>query len=200
MRHIQKISTILLLAVIVQARTLPGKSSFAARISNFSEEFGFGRMISPMAMVLIDGSLEYSSGRSESKAGANLSSGPTQSEFLLTVYPEYRFYILPRNRVVPYFGFYGVMGIGSSAAEKPTGTSITAENGSSLKLGAGASVGAEFFINRYISLAAHARLAQYTYETQKKETDTGFTLVENIKVQHRIGIQLEPGLYVRLYF
>ena len=200
MIHIQKITLILLLAVVIQARTLPGKSSFAARISDLGDEFGFGRMISPTAMVLIDGSLEYVSRNSESKAGANVAPGPTQSEFLLTVYPEYRFYMLPRNRVVPYLGFYGIVGIGSSAAEKPTGTSVTAENGSSLILGAGASIGAEFFLNRYVSLSAHARLAQYTYENSKLETDTGFTLVENKQINHRIGVHLEPGLYVRLYF
>lgn len=192
---------ILLLAMAsLNARTLPGKSSFAAKITNFGQEFGFGRMISPTAMVLIDGSLDYSAERSESKAGANVSQGPTVSSFALTIYPEYRFYLLPRNRVVPYFGFYGIVGIGSSAAEKPTGTSVTAENGSSLTLGAGASVGAEFFFNRYISLAAHARLAQYTYENTKLETDTGFTLVEDTQISHCISFRLEPALYVRIYF
>ncbi len=192
---------ILLLAMAsLNARTLPGKSSLAARVSNFGQEFGFGRMISPTAMVLIDGSLDYNSERSESKAGANVSPGPTKSSFSLTIYPEYRFYFMPRNRVVPYFGFYGIVGIGSDATEKPTGTSITAENGSSLTLGAGASFGAEFFLNRYVSLTAHARFAQYTYENTKMETDTGFTLIEDTQINHRIGIRLEPALYVRIYF
>jgi len=200
MRRLQILAILILTAASLNARTLPGKSSFAAGITNLGQEFGFGRMISPTAMVLIDGSLEYTSGRSESKAGANVASGPTQSTFLVTVYPEYRLYLLPRNRVVPFFGFYGVIGIGSSAAEKPTGTSVTAENGSSLALGAGASIGAEFYLNSYISLAAHARLAQYTYENAKLETDTGFTVVENTQTSHHIGIELEPALYVRIYF
>ena len=200
MRRLQILTILILTAAALNARTLPGKSSFSAGITNLGQEFGFGRMISPTAMVLIDGSLDYTSGRCESKAGANVSSGPTHSSFLLTVYPEYRFYLLPRNRVVPFFGFYGVIGIGSSAAEKPTGTSITAENGSSLTLGAGASIGAEFYLNNYISLAAHARLAQYTYENAKLETDTGFTKVENTQINHHIGIELEPARYVRIYF
>ena len=41
------------------ARTQPGKSSFAARVTNFGNEFGFGRMISPTAMVLVDTNLEF---------------------------------------------------------------------------------------------------------------------------------------------
>lgn len=200
MKRLPVLSVLILIATALSARTLPGKSSFAAGITNLGHEFGFGRMISPTAMVLIDGNLDYTSGRSESKSGANVASGPTESAFLLSVYPEYRFYLLPRNRVVPFFGFYGVIGIGSSAAEKPTGLSVTAENGSSLSLGAGASIGAEFYLNNYISLAAHARLAQYTYENAKMETDTGFTVVENTQISHHIGIELEPALYVRIYF
>ena len=55
---------VLLASTTVFARTQPGKSSFAARVTNFGNEFGFGRMISPTAIVLIDADLEFVS-RSE---------------------------------------------------------------------------------------------------------------------------------------
>ena len=109
-------------------------------------------------------------------------------------------YILPRNRVVPYLGLYGLLGIGSTSSEEPTGTSITAKNGSNLTLGGGATLGAEFFLNNFISLTAHARFAQYSFTSEKMETNTGFSVIEDIEKIHRFGLQFEPALYVRIYF
>ena len=182
------------------ARTQPGKSSFAARVTNFGNEFGFGRMISPTAMVLIDANLEFVSQSEETKVGSNTSKGDIRGSFALNAFPEYRMYIMPRNRVVPFFGMYGLLGIGSTSAEEPTGTSVTAKNGSTLILGAGATLGAEFFLNNFISLAAHARFAQYSFTSEKMETDTGFSVVEQIEHTHRFNMEFEPALYVRVYF
>lgn len=182
------------------ARTQPGKSSFAARVTNFGNEFGFGRMISPFAMVLLDASLEFVSQSQESQIASATLKGDVQSNFSLLAYPEYRMYILPRNRVVPYFGLYGLVGFGSTSAEKPVDDCVIAVNGRTLALGAGATLGAEFFLNDFISLSAHTRFAQYSFTNDKTETASCLSIVENIQQTHRFNLQFEPALYVRLYF
>ncbi|MBN1560023.1 hypothetical protein JW998_07215 [candidate division KSB1 bacterium] len=182
------------------ARTQPGKSSFAARVTEFGHEFGFGRMISPVAMVLLDADLEFISHSEESLVASTTLKGDVRSSFSLAAYPEYRMYILPRNRVVPYFGLYGLVGFGSTSAEEPEGNCVFAKNGRTLTLGAGATLGAEFFLNDFISLSVHTRFAQYSFTSSKMETDLCLSTVEDIDKTHRFSVQFEPALYVRIYF
>lgn len=200
MKNFMPCMLVLLACSSLSARTQPGKSSFAARVSDFGNEFGFGRMISPVAMVLLDASLEFVSQSQESHVASSTLKGDAQSSFSLAAYPEYRMYILPRNRVVPYFGLYGLVGFGSSSAEVPEEDCVIAENGWTLVLGAGATLGAEFFLNDHISLSAHTRFAQYSFMNNKMETESCLSTVEDVQQTHRFSMQFVPALYVRLYF
>lgn len=199
---------LLLACTTLFARTQPGKTAFAARVTSFPAkndttgyEFGFGRMLSPGSMILLDFSLSFYTDRDEERSGTNTNVYPWDRKLSIAGYPEYRFYIAPRNRVVPYFGLYGLLGIDTKSFKTKQGNAIVlAREEFDLKLGGGATLGAEFFFNDFISLAAHARFAQYSF-TSKKGTDyTKRPTIVSINNAHQFRLNFQPALYVRLYF
>ncbi|MBN1482170.1 hypothetical protein EH223_07930 [candidate division KSB1 bacterium] len=199
---------LLLASSTLFARTQPGKTAFAARITSFPAkkdtagyEFGFGRMLSPGSMILLDLNLLFYTDRDEERTGTITNISPWDRRFAVAGYPEYRFYISPRNRVVPYFGFYGLIGIDTKSIKTKQGNAIVlAREEFGLTLGGGATLGAEFFFNDFISLAAHARFAQYSFSSNK---DTDYMMSPariSINNAHQFRLNFQPALYVRLYF
>lgn len=182
------------------ARTHPGKSSIAARLTDFGQEFGYGRMISPVNMLLADIDMNFASSDEESKAGETKTEGPFQSTFEFTFWPEYRYYMAPTRKLSPYFGVFGMLGVGKSSSETPAGDQVNKTSGSSLSVGLGASAGVELFLSEYLSLAIHARVAQYTFKSTQSETDTGFSKVEQNRKQNSFKVDIDPAIYVRIYF
>lgn len=193
---------LLIISAVLSAKTQPGKSSLAAGLTELGKEFGFGRMVSSSGMLLLDGSISFESTSEESLYGDQSSDGPQTDAFHLTLYPEYRIYLLPQAKATPYFGVHGVLGIGSTSSEEPTTGNITTTvtNGSSFTIGIGASFGVEYFLNSNVSLSAHARLAQFAGRTTKTETDNGFNLSEFTEKSTTISVELQPALYIRIYF
>lgn len=200
MKRLMPLLLMLILASSLFARTQPGKSSLAARLTDFGHEFGVGRMTTPTSMILVDGSIQYVSSSEESTVGSQTINGPQSDNFMLYVFPEYRYYVLPRNQVTPYIGVFGVFGYGMSSREETVGTNVTVTNSTHLKFGVGASFGVEFFLNNNVSLSAHSRLAQFASETQRSESDNGFNAQEDVTKISRLDVQVEPALYVRIYF
>ncbi len=199
----KRLLPLLLILVLISAgfsRTQPGKSSLAARLTDFGHEFGFGRMTTPTSMILLDASVHYTSSSEESTVGSQTVSGPQSDDFMMYFFPEYRYYVLPRGAVTPYIGVFGVFGFGMSSSEQTAGTNVTVTNGSALAFGVGASFGAEFFLNNNVSLVAHSRLAQFSSESQKSESDNGFQTQEDVHRTSTLSVQIEPALYVRIYF
>lgn len=197
MKRFVPIVLALLMCTVLYAKTQPGKSCLSARVTNFGHEFGYGKMISETAMFLIDGELVYTSGSSEAETSAGTFDGPKTSDFGLQLYPEYRVYTLPSNRVNPYFGVYGLIGFGSESTETTTGTTTATVTGSATTFGVGMSFGAELMLNNFLSIAAHSRVVQFSYASTKEEPGGNVT---NKTSAITFAAMLEPALYIRIYF
>lgn len=184
------------------AKTQPGKSCLSAGLTNLGKEFGYGRMISPTTMLLAEGTISYVTTSEESTFGDTTSDGPQADTFEMTIYPEFRFYALPKAKATPYFGVYGLLGIGSSSSDEPSSGDIssTVTNMSSFSIGIGASFGVEFFFNEFVSIAANARVAQFYTKTEKAEMDNGYNTSEDVHKATSLQVQLQPALFVRIYF
>ncbi len=201
---------VLLASSSMFARTQPGKSAVAARITALSMhqdstgsayELGFGRMNSPRTMILFDLGFNYHTHQNKLKGDVASESGPVYRGYSLVAYPEYRFYIAPRMRVVPYIGLYGLIGVGTGIHETIYSSSLRQEVEQTLRVGGGMTIGAEFFLNNFISLAAHTRFVEYSFSSDKNTIKyNGRTVRESILNAHNVGLQLQPALYVRLYF
>jgi len=204
------IMLLLLASTTVFARTQPGKSAVAARITALSMhqdstgssyEVGFGRMTSPGSMILLDMNFSYNTYQNKAKGNAYSENGPIFRGFTISAYPEYRLYLAPRMRVVPYLGLYGLIGYDSGVVETLYPNRLRQDFETNTRIGGGTTLGAEFFLNNFISLAVHARFAEYYYSSNKETLKyNGQTILENIKNAHHIDLQFEPALYVRLYF
>lgn len=192
------------------ARTQPGKSAVAARITALSMhqdstgsgyEVGFGRMISPGAMILFDMGFSYNTHQNKTRSTTSSTNGPVYRGFAVSAYPEYRAYLAPRMRVVPYLGIYGLLGYNSGVVEALYPNLLRQEVDSKIRVGGGLTLGSEFFLNNFISLAVHARFAEYSFTSRKVEVKhNGQSVTNSIKNEHNIGLQFQPALYVRLYF
>lgn len=206
----------LLAMTSMSANGQTGRTTFAARLAHLSPqqdstkagyEFGFGRRVSRSSMILLDVNFYYRSQHDEAKGELVPDIRPYNFAYTLSAYPEYRiFFYTPsrRRRVVPYFGLYALVGIGGSLHQELRGSdtyTIVKKTSSLLTLGGGASLGAEFFFNRHLSLAAHTRFAQYAFQSEKQLFNlNGRNLVESVDQSHRVGLRFEPALYIRLYF
>jgi hypothetical protein len=201
---------VLLASTSIFARTQPGKSAVAARITALSMhqdttgstyEIGFGRMVTPGAMILFDMGFNYHTHLNKAKSTTATTDGPVYRGYMVSAYPEYRMYLAPRMRVVPYLGIYGLIGYNSGVVESLYPNLLKQQVEADLRLGGGLTLGAEFFLNNFISLAVHARMAEYSFTSHKTTVKhNGHTITNAIKNAHDIGLQFQPALYVRLYF
>ncbi len=201
---------LLFAASSIFARTQPGKSAVAARITALSTqqdttgngyEVGFGRMISPGTMILFDMGFSYHTHQYKSKTTSSSLEGPVYRGYMISAYPEYRMYLAPRMRVVPYLGIYGLIGYNSGVVESVYPNLLRQDIDADIKIGGGLTLGAEFFLNNFISLAVHARLAEYAFTSHRTTIKhNGHNISSSVKNAHDLGMQFQPALYVRLYF
>ncbi len=182
------------------AQTHPGSSNLSARITDIGEEFGYGEMVSTMSMFLfyVQGAFERTT--EDVKNGDDNIKGPDNITYGLTILPETRFYSKPDNRVSPFFGVFGLFGYRGVLSEFIQGGETIETNTTELKVGAGFSVGAEFFVNEFLSLSLDSRLFKYQYKKASTDKDYADSTIKEETTGHHVSLDIEPAVYVRVYF
>jgi hypothetical protein len=191
-------------AAIVFAGTQEGKSSLAGQLfGSGGTEIAYGKMASKKTMYLFSVGLSYSTQTSKTEVGSNSADGPKVSSYSVSLIPEYRNYLRPDAVVSPYWGLYGLVGLGSSKTEPPDNGGTIASSTSTTTnttFGAGVTLGAEYFLNKTISLSANTRLVQLNFATVKGETGTGETKATNTQNNMSLSLGISAAIYLRIYF
>jgi len=184
--------------------TQAGKSSLAGQVYGSSgTEIAYGKMASSTTMYLLSFNLNYNSETSEAEFSGKTAEGPKTSGYSINLIPEYRSYLRPDAQVSPYWGIYALLGMGSSKTEQPDGGTAIASGettGSNSIFGAGVTVGAEYFLNKTISLSANTRLAQISLSTEKSESGTGDAASTSTQKTMAFSLGISAGIYLRIYF
>ncbi|MBN1543609.1 outer membrane beta-barrel protein [candidate division KSB1 bacterium] len=176
-----------------------GKYALSAQFTNVSShELALGKMLNNRNMVLANISAGFSSTSEETEFNNQTNEGPSTSAISISLIPEYRTYLRPQSSVTPYWGVFVLMGYSQSTTETPSGNTTFETTHSGISFGAGATIGAEVFLNRAISLAAHSRLLRYTMSMDTSESGT--PTVTQKSTTNSFALSLSPALYVRIYF
>jgi|GEM_PF-4767929 len=194
------IAAALMLVSQATAQTHPGRSNLSASITDLGEEFGYGEMISTMTMFMFNVQANFDRNREDVDNGNEQEEGPDNIAYGVTLVPEIRFYSRPDNRVSPFFGVFGLFGYRGAISEFTQAETEVETSTTDLKAGCGFSIGAEFFVNEYLSLSLDSRLLRYQYRKISTEKDFGDATVEETSAGHHVSLRIEPAIYVRLYF
>lgn len=180
--------------------TSPGTSNIAARITDFGEEFGFGRMLSSTQMFLIHINGRFNHSSSVIETSTIERDGPDTTRYAIHLYPELRFYNRPKSKISPFFGVFAHFGYGGTTMGGINDNLDADVSKSQLTLGGGFSTGAEVFLSSYLSFAVSARWLHYSYNRISESNDSG--AAENITTyqNHNINLKLNPAVYLRLHF
>ena len=203
MQRVIIVFTVLTMAGLASGGTHPGKTSLAGALTTGgSAELSLGKMASGTNMYLLNVNLGVSSSSSESEMGGDTADGPKESNLSATLLPEYRTYLRPNDKVSPYYGIYGMLGFGSSKTEttNPTTGDTNEVTGSNLSVGAGVTFGVEYFMSSIFSIAAHSRVAQLSYSSNKSESGAGDTATTMTKTGTSISVGLSAAIYLRIYW
>jgi opacity protein-like surface antigen len=121
--------------------------------------------------------LGFSTSSTTTKAPTGGGEDETKSSLELTLSPGVRFNIASSGPVVGYAGVGVVVGISSETTENPNHVSGNKVETSSTRIGAGVTVGAEWFAWSNVSLGASYSLA-FTTSSGKTKTTSGGTTTE----------------------
>ena len=80
------------------------------------------------------------------------------------------------------------------------GVRIGGRHGKNGPGGAGLGMGVEYFLSKTLSLAAHTRLAQYSFRQEKSESGSGDTAYTHTKNTHTLSLGIAAALFMRIYF
>jgi hypothetical protein len=204
MKKIFICTTLFIFAGMVFATAPAGKSSLAGQIYGSSgTEIAYGKMASSSTMYLLGFNVAYNTGSSEVKYGDKTEKGPKVSSYSINLFPEFRTYMRPEGSVSPYWGIYGLVGLSSSKSEPPDASTTIASSEtttSATSYGAGLTVGAEYFLNKTISLSANTRILQLTFSSQKNESGSDITKQESTTKNMALQLGISAAIYLRIYF
>ena len=179
------------------ARTNPGSYALAAPLSDWSSaEIAFSKMANEKTMYLIDLMINYSNSKQEVEVNGTKSDGPEYDDIGFELAPELRTYFRPSAKASPYMGIFVLGRYGHDKSTTTSATTTSEATNTIVRFGGGLTLGVEYFMNKVISISAHTRFVNFTYQKATEESGTWKETVSTMGLR----LFVEPALYVRIYF
>jgi hypothetical protein len=195
-RFIISIIVLAISVAICEAQEIDDRWGFGAGIFG-KTNISILRGISHRTAILASIHLRFQKEDGEQKDSYNGDWDTYRSYVSTGVVTEWRRYIRAEEKITPYFGLGPLFNLshGENSYDNDRFYKKTQWNA-----GIGFTLGAEYFVNEYLSITTHIPFLNYQFSRGKRENRSNNSFYYNNYWGHGVNFSINPNLAIRLYF